>query len=210
MKDWLKRWDENRIGFHQSNINPYLQKYFDVFSSSENNIFVPLCGKSLDMIWLSSKAKKIIGVEIAHKAIDGFMKENNLVANMEQKEKLTLYKINNIDFFVGDFFDLKEELPTQIDIFDSASLVAFNKQAREKYSKRIIQILNNKMLLITLEYSEKEKQGPPFNVSEDEVYKLYGNDCNIKLLETLNLKDTKDRLNTLSYAYEKIYLIEKK
>lgn len=58
MKDWLKRWDENRIGFHQSNINPYLQKYFDVFSSSENNIFVPLCGKSLDMIWLSSKAKK--------------------------------------------------------------------------------------------------------------------------------------------------------
>ena len=38
-------------------------------------------------------------------------------------------------------------------------------------------------LLITLEYPQHEKQGPPFSVPEAEVRELYGRDWDIDVLE---------------------------
>jgi thiopurine S-methyltransferase len=38
-------------------------------------------------------------------------------------------------------------------------------------------------LLVTLEYPQHEKNGPPFSVPEDEVEALYGRDWTIDVLE---------------------------
>ena len=208
-QDWLNRWKENRIGFHNLEYNQYLIKYFDVFSDAKSDVLLPLCGKSLDLLYLGDKVNKVIGVELSTKAINDFIEENNLQYKKKENKYFDFYKINNIDFFVGDFFNLDIKNDNRLDIFDRASLVALNPEQRIKYSEKIKTILNGKMLLITLEYPENEKKGPPFSVSEKEIYSLYGDTFDITLLESIDLKTTNDRLGSLSSAYEKVFLISK-
>ena len=46
---WLERWEQEEIGFHQSDINPYLCRYWQELRLTQGSkVFVPLCGKSLD------------------------------------------------------------------------------------------------------------------------------------------------------------------
>jgi thiopurine S-methyltransferase len=208
-QDWINRWDENRIGFHSLEYNKYLIKYFDKFSKSSSNIFLPLCGKSLDLLYLCDKVNKVIGVELSQKAINSFIKENNLKYKKETNKYFDIYRINNIDFYLGDFFNINIQSNDRLDIFDRASLVALNKKQRIKYTQKIKTILNGKMLLVTLEYPENEKKGPPFSVTKEEVYNLYSKDFNVDLLESINLKTTNDKLGSLSSAYERVFLIYK-
>ena len=50
--DWLKRWENNQIGWHAEQINRQLIEYLPEFNlAKKDKIFVPLCGKSLDMIY---------------------------------------------------------------------------------------------------------------------------------------------------------------
>ena len=205
--DWINRWNENRIGFHSLEYNKYLVKYFNDFSDSKSDVLVPLCGKSLDLLYLSKKVNKVIGAELSQKAIDSFIDENNLKYEKDSNGDFDIYKINNIDSFVGDFFNLDIKSNNRLDIFDRASLVALNKEQRIQYAKKIKTILTGKMLLITLEYPKDEKKGPPFSVSKDEVYSLYGDDFKIELLESIDLKNTNDKLNSLSTAFERVFLI---
>ncbi len=207
-EDWIDRWDRDNIGFHRLEYNEYLIKYFDKFSEPENDVLVPLCGKSLDLLYLRDKVNKVIGVELSSKAINSFIEENNLQYEKKENKYFDFYKIDNIDFFVGDFFNLDIKSDNKVDIFDRASLVALTSEQRIKYSEKIKTILSGKMLLVTLEYPENEKKGPPFSVSEKEVYSLYKN-FNITLLETIDLKKTDDRLGSLSFAFEKVFLISK-
>ena len=53
---WLQKWENNQIGFHENKPNPLLVKYFHILSLEKGSrIFLPLCGKSLDMAWLLSR-----------------------------------------------------------------------------------------------------------------------------------------------------------
>jgi len=50
---WLERWERAEIGFHQDDINPWLARYWPRLAAPPGSkVFVPLCGKSLDMAWL--------------------------------------------------------------------------------------------------------------------------------------------------------------
>ncbi len=65
MNPWESRWQEGRIGFHLPEVNPYLIRHYGEFlKKSPENVFVPLCGKTLDLTWLANRAKKVVGVEL--------------------------------------------------------------------------------------------------------------------------------------------------
>jgi thiopurine S-methyltransferase len=50
---WLNFWRAERTDFHQSAINPLLSKFWSSLDLTPGSrVFVPLCGKSLDIIWL--------------------------------------------------------------------------------------------------------------------------------------------------------------
>ncbi len=60
MKIWESRWQEDRIGFHLKEVNPYLIKFSDqLLFQNPDRVFVPLCGKTLDLCWLTKKTKKV-------------------------------------------------------------------------------------------------------------------------------------------------------
>ena len=79
MNLWESRWQEDRIGFHLKEVNSYLMLFSDqLLHQNPDRVFVPLCGKTLDLCWLTKKTEKVIGVELVSKAVQDFFAENNI------------------------------------------------------------------------------------------------------------------------------------
>ena len=68
---WFQRWESNNIGFHQSEANPLLVNAFTELALAKGRrVFLPLCGKTLDIAWLLSKGYRVAGAELSELAID--------------------------------------------------------------------------------------------------------------------------------------------
>jgi thiopurine S-methyltransferase len=70
-------------------------------------------------------------------------------------------------------------------VFDRAALIALPPPLRERYVRELHARLPQgcRGLLVTLDYPQHEKDGPPFAVAADEVRALYGRDWDVELLE---------------------------
>ena len=176
---WHKAWADRKIGFHQADFNSQLLAYWPRLELPEGgSVFVPLCGKSSDMLWLM-KSHKGLGVEISETAVTEFFTESGLKSEAVQEAHHVRHSAQNIDLYCGDLFALPDSELAAIDgMFDRAALVALPVDIRERYAKKIASSLRAgaAMLLITIEYDGAVYDGPPFNIPTVEVQRLYG-DC---------------------------------
>lgn len=183
---WLERWERGEIGFHQDEINPYLRQYWPELSNSHvGEVFVPLCGKSLDMMWLRRHGCKVFGVELSSIAVQDFFRENGQSPTHAISGKFEICEADGIRILCGDFFDLNKEDMAQVSaVYDRASLVALPPDMRERYARHLVDILRpaTQILLVTFDYPQAEMQGPPFAVSVKDVETLYGKYADIRLL----------------------------
>ncbi len=219
---WHQRWQEQRIGFHQDKINPYLEKYLVELDLLENDrIFVPLCGKSNDLFFLHQQGYRVIANELSTLAVQDFYTEQQLNAsktiilgekNSLPEATMSLWQSPEVSIYCGDFFLLEKSYLSDISaVYDRASLVALPEDLRRKYVKKMLQLLPKKIkiLLLTLDYDENEKQGPPFSVTQKEVYQLYGRDFSIELLEVSDIaqQERSSRSQNMSYFNERVFLL---
>jgi thiopurine S-methyltransferase len=185
--DWAAMWTDGRIGFHQADVNNYLAKYLQrAYGDDIGRVYVPLCGKSLDMVFLSEHAHEVVGVEFVEQAVAEFFDERGLTPQIVTDPRV-LYSADGYSLFAADFFDLGEEHLGSIDtVFDRASLVALDSETRVQYANHMRSIMREgaKMLLITFDYDQSAMEGPPFAISSDEVQRLYGDGFDIVHLET--------------------------
>ena len=73
---WESKWASNVIGFHLSDTNPILTQYWSALKPQRNDtVFVPLCGKSMDLDWLAEKHNSVTGVELSKIAVRAFFAE---------------------------------------------------------------------------------------------------------------------------------------
>lgn len=180
--NWLKRWEEGDIGFHQSTFHPFIEKYGRRFFTGP--ILVPLCGKSLDMLFLSNLGFDVIGVELSPIACIDFFKENRVSYREKKVGDFRVFESDKITLWCGDFFDLPSNVWQNIrGIYDRASLVALPEEVRVKYARDIKEktLAGLQMLLITFEYPSDTVQGPPFSIGEKEIQMLYPNFKLLKL-----------------------------
>jgi len=182
---WIERWQQQQIGFHQSEINQYLQEYWQEVRQPypESRVFVPLCGKSLDMLWLTQQGHDVIGIELSQIAIDDFIAENQLELATHHHPSMVEHRGEDLSLICGDFFDLeKDQLQDCHLVFDRASLIALPPEMRPSYAAHLTDILpaDVEMLLITLAYNEDEMNGPPFSVEDSEVQQLFAKQFSIK------------------------------
>ncbi len=188
---WNDRWNKNEIAFHQSEGNPLLPKHFKELALPKNaRIFVPLCGKTGDLIWLHSRGYQVVGIEWVEAAIEQFYAEHGMTPTISQKNgSLTHYHAEHIDLFVGDVFDLKPETLGQVDaIYDRAALVALPEETRNHYAQHVMTITNHApQLLLTFVYDQQEMEGPPFSISQEEVTRHYSKIYEPRLLETIEV-----------------------
>lgn len=183
---WHQRWEQNQIAFHSHEINPQLQRYWPTLAiQPESRVFVPMCGKSNDLLWLLAQGYKVVGAELSPTAVAAFFKENNLQPTVRQQGNFSISEIDGLQIYCGDYFDLSAADLGRIDaVYDRAALVALPPEMRVDYVARMSTLLEpeQKILLVSFDYAQHEMSGPPFSVPADEIELLYGNWCTIELL----------------------------
>jgi len=152
--------------------------------------------------------KKVVGIELVHKAVQDFFKENKLTHSIQKSGKLNLFSNDNIDLFQGDFFDLNKAQTSLFEaIYDRGSIVAFDRSERQRYVNHLMSFLKpgGRILLITLEYDQNKMTGPPFSVAADEIERLYAPYGVLELLETSDIFDERFRKNGLDGMLERVF-----
>lgn len=107
---WCDRWIRSETGFHQNDINPYLQRFWPGLNLAPGSwVLVPLCGKTRDMLWLRAQGHEVVGVEISPVAVEAFFSENSLPFSITQSGSFHLYQAEGFLLYCGDFFQVTPE-----------------------------------------------------------------------------------------------------
>lgn len=184
---WLDRWREGRIGFHQSEVSPFLAKYWSGLQiAADSRVFVPLCGKSLDMTWLAERGHRVLGIELSRIAVEQFFDEHGLRPDVQRTRYGTHYTAGPFELICGDLFNLDATALADCGAFlDRAALIALPPPMRPRYVQVAYAQLPARCrgLLITLDYPQEQKAGPPFSVPCEEVRALFDNAWQLRRLE---------------------------
>lgn len=175
---WRKRWTNNQIGFHQPQVNDYLQQHWPALGVKQGDtVLVPLCGKSLDMLWLAGQGVRVLGVELSERAVVDFFREQGLTPQVQQEQRFKVFRGADIQIYCGDFFALTpQDVAGCTALYDRAALIALPPEMRRGYARQLQALLpvGSHGLLITLDYPQAQLDGPPFAVADDEVSMLFG------------------------------------
>ena len=191
MADWLHFWESNETNWHSDTITQELVEYFELFElEPEDKVFVPLCGKSLDMLYIMNQGFSVVGVEISEIGVRQFFRENDLTYKITRVDDFELYSSENLEIYCGDFFSLTSKHLNNVKaVLDSKSLIALEPDLRQKYVKYLNDIISvgARILLVTLQYPQHQMSGPPFSVDKSEVESLFS-----MTFETRELKSFDD------------------
>ncbi|EIJ46144.1 thiopurine S-methyltransferase [Herbaspirillum sp. GW103] len=194
---WLERWRDGRTHFHQARVTPLLQKYWPQLSlSAGSTVLVPLCGKSLDMLWLAEQGHRVLGVELSELAITQFFSEHQLTPVVHESGQGRHYVAGQIELICGDIFALEDAtLAACAGAYDRAALIALPPEMRARYVAQIYGRLpaQARSLLITLEYDQQKMDGPPFSVSQEEVTTLYAPHSAVEAIDRRDILEKEPR-----------------
>lgn len=183
---WHQKWERNEISFHCSTVNPLLISHFDALALAKGSrVFLPLCGKTLDIGWLLANGYRVAGVELSEMAVRQLFIGLGITPQVtEQRNGMQYYQGENIDIFVGNLFDLSDEMLGAVDaIYDRAALVALPEAMRSQYAAHLLAITHAApQLLICFEYDQTLMEGPPFSISAAEIQQHYASSYQLTLL----------------------------
>ena len=183
---WLQRWHEGRTGFHRDDVMPLLQRHWPALElAADAPVFVPLAGKTLDMHWLAAQGHPVLGCELSPLAVEAFFAEAGLEPERERDADGLHHRSGRIDLLQGDVFALSTTTLARLrGVYDRGALIALPPPMRRRYVEEVYGRLPSgcRGLVITLEYPQAEKQGPPFSVPEAEVRALFAG-WDVQLLE---------------------------
>lgn len=189
---WQERWQQGRIGFNQPTVNPLLIHYFNQLKLKKGSrVLVPLAGKSIDMLWLAQQGYEVIGIELVESAVIEFFAEQNSAVTITQPTKDSSIKNyqgqlagQTISLWAADIFALSATDIGAIDaVYDRAALIAMPPEMRPSYSEQVISLSDNApQLVLTLNYQQNERAGPPFSINSTDIERYYGAHYSIKPL----------------------------
>ncbi|HHH36294.1 MAG TPA: thiopurine S-methyltransferase [Gammaproteobacteria bacterium] len=208
---WHRKWQAGEIGFHQARINPFLKKFWKQHLPP-GRVLVPLCGKSRDMAWLAEQGHEVLGVEIHGAAIRAFFEEQGLAHECIPRPSFTAWRGGGVEILEGDFFALTPgHVAGVCSVYDRAALIALPPEMRRRYCRHLLAILPRPvhMLLVTLEYPQEERAGPPFSVDRAEIESHYGAGLEIRLLadDDILAENPGFREQGVSRLHHKAYLL---
>jgi thiopurine S-methyltransferase len=197
---WHNRWRLGQIGFHQSAVDRHLQKYWPQLAiPADGRVFVPLCGKSLDLFWLRDQRHSVAGVDISGVALESFFLEQGIAARRRILDGFDVYEAEALQLYRGDFFALSPELLGQVAaVFDRAALISWTPELRAAYVAHMTELTSpgTQTLLITMEYPQAQMAGPPFSVDADTVSRLYAPGHAIQYLSRQDILANEARLRS--------------
>jgi len=218
---WHNKWDKNQVGFHLDYVHPLLKRNLELFQvdnllKKDDKVFVPLCGKTLDIGYLLAQGYQVVANELSEIAVQAVFNQLDLKAEVSDWSAGKLYQAENLFIFVGDFFALsKQDLNGQGKgislVYDRAALIALPEKMRLEYAQHLAKITQHAaQLLITLDYDQTIAGGPPFAVPTAEVEALYGGTYPIQLLEEADIIEEEPRFKAkgLTSFYQRAYKLK--
>lgn len=198
----------------------------EVNDCSNRRVFVPLCGKTVDMPFLCQIADEVVGVEGIRLALEQFMEEQPdlKVQCTGTTNGFERFEGDKITLLRGDYFDLDD---TKTGgkfgaIYDRASIVAIKPELREDYVQVLRKLIcpGGKILLVVLERQGDEeamKKGPPFSFPDSTTRELFEEKEWVESMTLLEVTDQLERFpedrkryEGLDKLLEKVYLIQVK
>lgn len=213
---WHERWQTRQIGFHQPSIHPFLERWWPSLAvPSQARVYVPLCGKSLDMVWLAVRGHRVVGSELSEIAVQEFFGERGVPAETAPHGPFVRHSSGAIEILEGDALALTPETLGPVDAaYDRAALVALPPDMRQRYVASFAQLLPSgaRALLVAFEYPQHLKAGPPFSVEPHEVQTLYGRDFEVRELERVDLIDESPKFREagIEALHEVAYALQRK
>ncbi|RMH91114.1 thiopurine S-methyltransferase [Lysobacter pythonis] len=190
---WQGRWRRGETGWHRDEVMPLLQKHWPALRAEKGaSVLVPLCGKTLDMPWLASAGHKVLGIELAAQAVGEFFAAQGMQATPRATADGLLHTAGDIAILEADAFEVDEATYAHCrHVYDRAALIALPPELRRRYAETLYARLPTgcQALLITLEYPQAQKSGPPFSVTEGEVRALFSPHWEVELLERRDILD---------------------
>jgi thiopurine S-methyltransferase len=209
---WHDRWQLNEIGFHQEKVHPALSEYWPLAGLARAEVFVPLCGKSLDMAWLRRQGHPVLGIDLSPLAVTDFFKERGLTASTHSADGFDWHESSGYRLLCGDFFNLKPKHLHAVEaVYDRAALVALPPPLQARYAGHLLHLLPQRppILMIAFEYAAAEMAGPPFPVTGQRIKELFGPAYSIETLSATDALDSQPGLKSrgLSALLEKVYYL---
>jgi thiopurine S-methyltransferase len=207
---WHERWTKNQIAFHQSAVHPQLRQFWSrLVPVATEGVFVPMCGKTLDMWWLRDQGHPVLGVELSPLAVEAFFTEAELTP-VRTPGALERWTAAGVTLAQADFFALRpEDVAGCRLIYDRGSLVALPPAMRQDYVKHLRTLFPQgaRILLVTFDYPPAEMNGPPFAVTEEEVRGYYRS---VELLVSEDVLDANPNMRQrgLTQVRENVYRVE--
>lgn len=185
---WHERWQTDDIGFHQPEGHDLLPKHWPTLALSRGaSVLVPLCGKSLDMVWLADQGHHVIGVELSEIAVDQFYDERGVVPRTETSDGFLIKSAGPYELWCGDMLSLSSSATQNVSaIYDRASLVALPPAIQPRFAEKLATLVKpgTKGLLIALDYDLTELAGPPFATPPGTVSAIFERDFTLRTLAT--------------------------
>ena len=208
---WHERWVTEQIGWHRTVYNDMMVKHWASIDAKPNGtVLVPLCGKSLDMVWLAERGHDVIGLEMVELAVETFFREQNLTPEKATGQQHTTYRSGPYTVYHGDALTLEANTLHADAWYDRAAMIALPATARDGYVQQLRDQTSSGAvgLLITYAYPQHEMEGPPFSLPDEEVYRLFSDGFTVERLENMQLEDERGRgLSTISSSVFKIQRI---
>jgi thiopurine S-methyltransferase len=213
---WHQRWENHDIGFHQQQIHPQLMRLWPTLGlPQESAVFVPLAGKSRDMVWLATQGHRVIGVELSDVAVHAFFEDGGQVPKRTWAGVFEVSSAGPFELYCGDFFDFPADaLKDVVAVYDRAALIALPPGMRAHYVETLTRILPPSaiVLLIAIDYPKDEIAGPPFAVPSDEIHRLYGSVFDIEVCDVRDALAESDNLKKrgVTRLEETAYLLRRR
>ncbi len=194
---WNQVWTEKRLGFDQAEANYYLRKVLSTWLLEPcETVFVPLCGRSIDMWELHCSGHHVTGVEGVRAALEDF--DNKFSLNMSKsmvRDSVECFRSDDFTLYCADFFDLiSADIPSgerPLKIWDRAALVALPDYMRKEYYRQVERLSEGNLdwLCLLFSFNSKPDFGPPFSVSFEEVDQVMTEKgFNVKVLDERQLE----------------------
>ena len=224
---WQQKWDEGKIGFHQEEVNKRLVTFWpDVITAAtahsgneKSCIFVPLCGKSLDMLWLHQQGHAVLGIELSQKAVQAFFDDNQLACEKDEIDGFQRFtgsgKANGLTLLAGDFFKLTPPMVAHCNtLYDRAATIAMPPDMRGDYTGHLAMLMRpgSRGLLVTISYDQSQMDGPPFSVTDGNVRELLSKNFDVTELAHHSGPERVGNLaeRGLETLDERVYLLSRK
>ena len=213
---WHERWHTGQTGFHQSAVHPLLERWWTSLGVPAGApVYVPLCGKSLDMAWLADRGHRVVGSELSSIAIREFFAAAGLADQQAVEGDYIRHAAGAFEILEGDALALTPQLTGPVGAFyDRAALVALPPEMREPYFATLAAMLSQGAggLLISFEYQQELKDGPPFSVETAEIARLCGGRFSLRELERVDVLTASPKfaelgipaLHEIAYALQRI------